>query len=142
MPDSPPSEDSTNEKEKPPVLPLIGVFVALIACTILSVVFDVFRPENFGVLATLVLSVATAKALFVMVYFMHLKFEGRWKWVILLPTVVLAIGLPISLAPDIGIGYYEPERVETRDGGGFLAGQQAETDSVPRPRATRSEPPR
>ena len=50
----------------------------------------------------LVLSVATAKALFVMMYFMHLKFEGRWKYVLLSPTVILAIGLPLALLPDIG----------------------------------------
>ena len=42
-------------------------------------------------------------------YFMHLKFEGLWKYVLLLPTAILACGLPLALAPDIALHYYTPE---------------------------------
>ena len=82
------------------------VFLALCVCTALSVIFDVVDIENKMVLIVLVLSIATAKALFVMSYFMHLKFEGRWKYVLLAPTVILAMGLPLALLPDIGVHYY------------------------------------
>ncbi len=57
-------------------------------------------------IVVLVLAVATAKALFVMMYFMHLKFEGRWKFLLLSPTIILAIGLPLALLPDVGVHYY------------------------------------
>lgn len=60
-------------------------------------------------LAVLVLAVAVAKAMFVAVYFMHLKFEGRWKYVLLLPTAILAVGLPVALAPDLSMNYYEAD---------------------------------
>ena len=82
------------------------VFVALCGCTALSVIFDVIEIGNKLVLIVLVLGVAVAKALFVMTYFMHLKFEGRWKFVLLTPTIILAIGIPLALLPDIGLHYY------------------------------------
>lgn len=83
-----------------------AIFIALCICTALSVVFDVLHLENRLVLIVLVLGVATAKALFVMTYFMHLKFEGRWKYVLLAPTTILALGIPLALLPDIGVHYY------------------------------------
>ena len=59
------------------------IFYALCICTGLSIVFDVIdlKKQNIigmnGVvlLTVLVLAVACAKALFVLIYFMHLKFE-------------------------------------------------------------------
>jgi cytochrome c oxidase subunit IV len=83
-----------------------AIFIALCICTALSVVFDVLHLENRLVLIVLVLGVATAKAMFVMTYFMHLKFEGKWKYVLLAPTTILALGIPLALLPDIGVHYY------------------------------------
>jgi cytochrome c oxidase subunit IV len=37
---------------------------------------------------------------------MHLKFEGKWKFLLLSPTIILAIGLPLALLPDVGEHYY------------------------------------
>ncbi|MGD9858256.1 MAG: cytochrome C oxidase subunit IV family protein [Planctomycetaceae bacterium] len=91
----------------------MAIFIALCVCTILSVVFDVV-PLNRKVVAIAVLAVAVAKAQFVMRYFMHLKFEGAWKYVLLLPTAILACGLPLALAPDIGLHYYTPEVPQVR----------------------------
>lgn len=93
------------------------IFFALCICTALSIFFDVIdlREKNFiglnGVvlLTLIVLAIACAKALFVIIYFMHLKFEGRWKYVLLCPTIILAIGLTIAMLPDIGIHYYVNE---------------------------------
>jgi cytochrome c oxidase subunit 4 len=53
-----------------------------------------------------VLAVACCKASLVIMYFMHIKFEGRWKYALLAPTVILALALMIALAPDIGSEYY------------------------------------
>ncbi len=83
-----------------------AIFGVLCFCTIISVVFDWISPDNKLVLIVLVLGVAVAKALFVMAYFMHLKFEGNWKFLLLSPTVILAMGLPLALYPDIGVHYY------------------------------------
>ena len=82
------------------------VFVALCVCTLISLAIDLVSFESQAVLTVLVLAIAAAKALFVMAYFMHLKFEGRWKYVLLGPTLILAIGLPAALYPDISLHYY------------------------------------
>jgi cytochrome c oxidase subunit 4 len=71
-----------------------------------------------------VLAVATAKALFVMGYFMHLKFEGPWKFVLLAPTIILAMAIPAALMPDIGSHYYDYDVPQTRQ-----AGDSDETDA-------------
>ena len=89
----------------------LAVFGALCVLTAVSWFLD--EANGWGLfssralLITLVCAVAMAKALFVMAYFMHLKFEGRWKYVLLAPTVTLAIGLPIALMPDLSLDYYE-----------------------------------
>ena len=94
------------------------IFLALCGLTALSWLLD----ESVGwgllnshvLLSVLVLAVALAKALFVAVYFMHLKFEGRWKYVLLLPTLVLAAGLPLALAPDLSFQYYPADTAQSR----------------------------
>jgi len=40
---------------------------------------------------------------------MHLKFERAWKYVLLAPTTILALGLPLALMPDVGEHYYKQE---------------------------------
>ena len=83
------------------------VFFALCGFTALSVAFDGMGGiVSHNVVIVLVLAVAVAKALCVMMFFMHLKFEGNWKFVLLAPTTILAIGLPLALLPDIGVAYY------------------------------------
>lgn len=89
--------------------PYFGVFLALCVCTALSFAADFITLENRAVVIVMVMSIAVAKALFVLTYFMHLKFEGNWKLVLLAPTAILAIGLPLALTPDIGVSYYPSE---------------------------------
>ena len=83
----------------------LTIFFVLCGCTALSVLFDVLHMSK-PVTMVLVLAVACAKALCVMMFFMHLKFEGNWKFVLLAPTTILAIGLPLALYPDVGASYY------------------------------------
>ena len=84
----------------------LAVFLALCVFTGLSCVFDILPIENHAVTIVLVMAVAVAKALCVMMFFMHLKFERNWKYILLTPTTILAIGLPLALMPDIGVAYY------------------------------------
>ncbi len=112
------------------------IFYALCFCTVLSIVFDIIdlrEKDVVGIkgvilLAFLVLAVACAKALFVLIYFMHLKFEGKWKYVLLSPTIILAMGLTIAMTPDIGIHYYTSEAPQID----YLEqAQQASPDTTP-----------
>ncbi len=88
----------------------LRIFVFLCILTALSWFFDEMQTrkiiETKAFIIAAVLVVAVAKALFVMMYFMHLKFEGRWKFVLLTPTIILAIGIPLALLPDVGLHYY------------------------------------
>lgn len=91
------------------------VFLALCALTAVSVVADLLHLADHRILVAIVMAVATAKALCVMLFFMHLKFERAWKYLLLGPTAVLALALPLALAPDIGMHYYlqdVPQTVE------------------------------
>lgn len=81
------------------------IFAALCVFTVISIVADVVHLP-YAVKVVAVLSVATCKALCVMAWFMHLKFERAWKYVLLAPTAILALGLPLALLPDIGEHYY------------------------------------
>lgn len=98
--------------ESHPQVNYFFVFLALCVCTALSVVFDVVEMSP-ALLVFAVLAVAVAKASFVMTYFMHLKFEGRWKFIILMPTAILGVGLMVALAPDIAMHYYSYEVMQT-----------------------------
>ena len=100
------------------------VLGALVVFTGISWILDVTGMKGQRVLgflngtillAFLVLAVATAKALCVMAFFMHLKFERNWKYLLLAPTIILAMGLPLALLPDIGVHYYTtdtPQRTQ------------------------------
>ena len=83
------------------------IFGFLCVCTVLSIIFDLSKEHmSWPVLAVLILGVAVSKATFVLLYFMHIKFERAWKYVLLAPTAVLACALPFALAPDISFHYY------------------------------------
>ena len=91
------------------------VFIALCCFTAISVVADLVHLPNKVMLGAIVLAVAVAKALCVMMFFMHLKFERAWKYLLLAPTIIIAMELPISLRPDIGETYYTPDTPQLRD---------------------------
>lgn len=82
------------------------VFLALCGFTLASIVADVLNLSNRSVLVTIILAIATSKALCVMMFFMHLKFERAWKYLLLAPTAVLAAAIPFSLFPDISAPYW------------------------------------
>ena len=86
----------------------LRVFGALCVFTLLSAIADLFKEASPGVVGVVVLAIAVAKAACVMLFFMHLKWERGWKYVLLAPTTILAIGLPIALMPDIGWNYAKP----------------------------------
>ncbi len=84
------------------------IFYVLCVLTIISWLADEFgKTGNQTLLVLVVLTVACFKAMFVMLYFMHLKFEGKWKFVLLAPTMILALAIVAALMPDIGSHYYD-----------------------------------
>ncbi|MFN9268922.1 MAG: cytochrome C oxidase subunit IV family protein [Planctomycetaceae bacterium] len=91
------------------------IFGILILLTVASVIADMVGGSIGKVLVGLiVLVIASLKAMYVLLYFMHLKFEGAWKYVLLAPTIVLALAIPAALAPDIAFKYYDPQAPQAK----------------------------
>ncbi len=50
---------------------------------------------------TIMMAVSCAKAMLVMLFFMHLKWEANWKYVLTVPASIMAVFLLVMLFPDI-----------------------------------------
>lgn len=83
-----------------------AIFIALCVCTGISVAADMGKGAFPSLMVGIVMGIACVKATFVLLYFMHIKFESAWKYILLAPTMVLAAALPLALSPDIGFHYY------------------------------------
>ena len=97
------------------------IFFALMIFTGISIVADVVHIPSEAVKIVIVMAVACAKATCVLLFFMHIKFEGNWKYILLAPTTILAIGLPIALMPDIATTYYISDVPQKYDYDEFMA---------------------
>ena len=77
------------------------VFATLVVLTAISV--GATEGLHAGTLGALLIAMtmATTKATLVALYFMHLKFEGRWKYILIVPPLIMAIILILALCPDI-----------------------------------------
>ncbi len=59
------------------------------------------------------MAVSCAKALLVMLVFMHLIWESDWKYVLTIPASIMSLFLMLMLVPDIGLRtrHYSEERL-------------------------------
>jgi cytochrome c oxidase subunit IV len=51
----------------------------------------------------MMMAIAVTKASLVMLFFMHLKWEAVWKYVLTIPSIIMAIFLMLALVPDVGL---------------------------------------
>ena len=79
----------------------LAIFGMLVVLTIVTVVVAFVHIERELIKVLVALTIASVKAAFVALYFMHLKFEGKLIYLILLLPVFLCLVLVISLIPDI-----------------------------------------
>jgi cytochrome c oxidase subunit 4 len=111
-----------------------AIFGALCILTAVSWIADELKGNMGAVLLVLVvLTVASFKAMFVMLYFMHLKFEGKWKFVLLAPTTVLALAIVAGLMPDIGSHYYDVQVPQIQEAAGQAAHGSPAGHEAPEP---------
>ena len=61
------------------------------------------------------LAVSFAKAILVVLFFMHLWWERSWKYALTIPAIIMGALLVLLLVPDIGMRteYYSKERQES-----------------------------
>jgi cytochrome c oxidase subunit IV len=86
---------------KVPYFLIFGLLVLLTIVTV-GVAFLDIRSEIAKVL--LALTIASIKASAVALFFMHLKFEGKLIYLILIVPLLLCILLVVALIPDIVYG--------------------------------------
>jgi len=80
------------------------VFSCLVILTGASF-FTVYLHQALGLAGIIlfVMLVAVCKASLVGLFFMHLKFEGPWKYIVLIPPGLLLVMLVLALIPDVGL---------------------------------------
>ena len=99
-PTGPPPEQADHGNRKPFFL---AVFVML--CVLTGVSFWIANSHLMQTPTTgwaAMVAVSVAKALLVILFFMHLWWEGKWKYVLTLPAMILGVVLVLLLVPDIG----------------------------------------
>lgn len=79
----------------------MAIFVLLVALTVVTVLVALKRFESEWVNLLLALTIASIKAAFVALFFMHLKFEGKLIYLILIIPIFLCVVLVVALIPDI-----------------------------------------
>ncbi len=59
------------------------------------------------------MAVSVAKAMLVALFFMHLKWEANWKYVLTIPALMMSTFLICMLVPDVGMRriWYSEERM-------------------------------
>jgi len=84
----------------------IGVFVALCVLTTFSFLtyFDFWRDNvSVNLSRAFMMAVSCTKAMLVILFFMHLLWEGAWKWILTAPMIVMSAILIFALVPDVGL---------------------------------------
>ena len=84
----------------------MAVFIALCVLTTASffTYSDFFREhftEHTG--WAFMMAVSCTKAMLVILFFMHLKYEANWKYVLTIPAAFMSIFLVLMLVPDVGL---------------------------------------
>lgn len=92
------------------------VFVLLCILTTMSfLTFFDFWDERVPVAVSraFMMAVSCAKAMLVILFFMHLLWEASWKYVLTVPAAMMSVFLLLMLVPDIGCRYnhYAEERL-------------------------------
>jgi len=102
----------------------IYVFLALCFLTTMSfwtsgdlnfIVRWPFPVAEYGpaVARTFMMAVSCTKAMLVILFFMHVKYEANWKYVLTIPAGMMSIFLMLMLVPDVGLRLRQaaPERL-------------------------------
>jgi cytochrome c oxidase subunit IV len=82
----------------------LAVFVALCCLTSASFfTYSSYWPFSKEVAWAFMMAVSCTKAMLVIMFFMHLKWEANWKWVLTIPASFMSVFLLLMLVPDVGL---------------------------------------
>jgi cytochrome c oxidase subunit 4 len=111
----PPAHNSHTDDHS--ITKYLYVFLALCVLTGASFfTYSDFWPyhEHPVVGRTFMMAVSCTKAMLVILFFMHLKYEADWKYVLTIPASIMSLLLIMALVPDVGLRVrrYSAERRE------------------------------
>jgi cytochrome c oxidase subunit 4 len=92
--------DIAEELEVESHAPYIKVWAGLAVLTAIEYFYALIFKDHFALLVAGLLSLALVKAGMVGWYFMHLKFEKPWVYILIVPACVMAVFLTLALVPD------------------------------------------
>lgn len=90
-----------------PHAPYLKVFMALLVLTLMEYFFAMSATRMGFPFALLVLGLivmALTKAALVGLFFMHVRYEGRWVYLLIVPACLMAAIVVLGIYPDIGTG--------------------------------------
>jgi cytochrome c oxidase subunit 4 len=96
----PVSADMAQELQVESHAPYIRVWAILAVLTAVEYYYALIFKDHFTLLVAGLLSLALVKAGMVGWYFMHLKFEKPWVYILIVPAIVMAFFLTTALVPD------------------------------------------
>ena len=79
-----------------------GIFCVLVVLTFASLIvgqFQLFEKQQTTWLV--MLGISAAKASLVILFFMHFWWERSWKYLLTIPTTIMAVILVVALIPDV-----------------------------------------
>jgi cytochrome c oxidase subunit 4 len=93
--------------------PYLKVWAALAIFTGIEYFYAYYLNQMFLILVLGLLLWAAIKAGLVGWYFMHLKFEGKWVYILIVPACILATVLVLALCPDVAMKPVDEDVEET-----------------------------
>jgi len=95
------------------------IFGSLCVLTLISFVVGGSPIMKFPLIGwTVMMAVSICKAMLVMLFFMHLKWEANWKYVLTIPASLMSVFLVLMLIPDVMLRhrhYSEPRLLHAAD---------------------------
>jgi cytochrome c oxidase subunit IV len=100
------AHDSAGHDEHVGIAKYIYVFIAL--CVLTSMSFFTYSshwpfPDQPNIGRSFMMAVSCTKALLVILFFMHVKYEANWKYVLTIPAAFMSMFLLLALVPDVGM---------------------------------------
>jgi cytochrome c oxidase subunit IV len=93
------------------------IYVFILLCFLTGCSFFTYSsywpfPDQPQVGWTFMMAVSCTKAMLVILFFMHVKYEANWKYVLTIPAGFMSIFLTVMLVPDVGLRmhWYSSER--------------------------------
>jgi len=102
--------------------PYLKVFGGLAILTLIEYLYAHVFKDYFAILVLGLLFWAVVKAALVGWFFMHLKFEGKWVYLLLIPAGILAAILVLALVPDVALNPGTDENSIPNDAGHYSLG--------------------